>query len=148
MAIYKRPGWLTQHIANPIVAFMTGRLGRSLHGSRILTVRGRSSGEWRKTPITPLVLDGRRYLVAPRGKTQWVRNLRATGSDELRLGQSEESFQATELPNEDKVLIIGADLQARGTETAVFFGVSANPSEDELARIAPNHPIFLVSGEQ
>jgi deazaflavin-dependent oxidoreductase (nitroreductase family) len=147
MATYQRPGWLTQHIVNPLVAFVTGRLGRSLRGSRVLAVRGRRSGQWRTTPVNPLDLDGRRYLVAPRGETEWVRNLRAVGSGELRLGGAVERFRATELPDADKPPILRAYLDRWRSEAGAFFGVSANPSAADLARIAPNHPIFLIQPE-
>ena len=73
---YQRPGWFSQHVFNPLVARLT-RVGISLAGSRVLEVRGRKSGQWRRTPVNPLDFEGARYLVAPRGNTQWVRNLRA-----------------------------------------------------------------------
>ena len=56
---------------NSAVAWLTER-GLSLFGSRVLTVPGRRSGELRSTPVNLLELDGTRYLVAPRGNTQWV----------------------------------------------------------------------------
>ena len=61
---------------NQSVARLT-RMGISVYGSRVLYVRGRTSGEWRSQPVNPLNFDGNRYLVAPRGNTNWVRNLRA-----------------------------------------------------------------------
>src|SRR6187551_3246609 len=64
---YQRPGWFTKHVFNPIVAGLT-RLGVSLVGSRVLEVRGRKSGEWRRTPVNPLGYEGERYIVAPRGE--------------------------------------------------------------------------------
>ena len=54
---YQRPGWFTKHVFNPIVAGLT-RLGVSLVGSRVLEVRGRKSGEWRRTPVNPLEFEG------------------------------------------------------------------------------------------
>ena len=75
---YVRPGWFTQHVFNPAVALLT-RAGLSVWGSRELRVRGRASGEWRSTPVNLLTHGGARYLVAPRGNTQWVRNVRAAG---------------------------------------------------------------------
>ena len=63
------------------------RHGISIWGSRVLAVRGRTSGEWRTTPVNPLTHDGNRYLVAPRGHTQWVRNMRVAGGGELRVGR-------------------------------------------------------------
>lgn len=147
MATYQRPGWLTQHIANPLVAFVTGRLGRSLRGSRVLAVRGRRSGAWRSVPVNPLDLDGKRYLVAPRGETEWVRNLRAARGGELRLGRAVEPFRATEVADADKPPILCAYLDHWRSETGAFFHVTANPSDADLARIAPNHPVFLIQPE-
>ena len=74
-ARYVRPGWFTRHVFNPIVAGLT-RAGISVWGSRQLRVRGRTSGEWKSVPVNLLTSEGERYLVAPRGETQWVRNLR------------------------------------------------------------------------
>src|ERR1700675_4066522 len=92
---YVRPGWFTKHVFNRLVAIFTG-MGVSIWGSRQLAVRGRTSGEWRTTPVNLLTVDGKRYLVAPRGVTQWVRNLRVAGSGELRIGSHAEEFHATE----------------------------------------------------
>src|SRR5215218_10467014 len=101
MAHYERPGWVTRYLANPVVALLTA-LGISLRGSRILMVRGRTSGQWRQTPVNPLSLGGVRYLVAPRGTTQWVRNLRASGVGVLRLGRRGERVRAGEVTDEEK----------------------------------------------
>src|SRR5919202_1174823 len=96
MAHYQAPDAFTQRVFNPLVALLT-RLGLSVMGSRILAVRGRTSGEWRTTPVNLLEVDGVRYLVAPRGHTQWVRNLRARGEGRLLLGRRAEDFAAVEL---------------------------------------------------
>ena len=82
---YQRPGWFTKHVFNSTVAALT-RLGVSVAGSRILEVRGRKTGEWRRTPVNPLSLAGQRYLVAARGETQWVRNLRVSRAARITLG--------------------------------------------------------------
>ena len=66
---------------------MLTRLGISIAGSRVLEVRGRKSGEPRRTPVNLLTLDGARYLVAPRGHTHWVRNIRASGEGRLLVGR-------------------------------------------------------------
>src|SRR5918994_3274701 len=94
---YQRPGWFTKHVFNRIVAALT-RLGIAVAGSRVLEVRGRSSGEWRRTPVNPLSFEGSRYLVAPRGNTQWVKNLRASGEGRLVVGRRTEPFSAVEVP--------------------------------------------------
>lgn len=129
---------------NESVARLT-RLGISVYGSRVLAVRGRSSGEWRTNPVNPLTIDGARYLVAPRGNTQWVRNLRVTGSGELRIGRKAEPFTATELSDDDKPAILRAYLKKWKFEIGVFFdGVDAKAPEEKLREIAPGYPIFRV----
>lgn len=142
---YVKPGWFTRHVFNPAIAALT-RLGLSVLGSRILRVRGRKSGEWRSVPVNLLTVDGARYLVAPRGHTQWVRNLRVAGEGELRVGRRTEAFTATEVADDDKVDILRPYLKRWKAEVGVFFGgVSAKSSDDELRRIAPDHPVFRLT---
>lgn len=144
---YRKPGWFTRHVFNGAVALAT-RLGLSVWGSRVLRVRGRSSGEWRSTPVNLLRVGPDRYLVAPRGETQWVRNMRVAGGGELLLGRRTEPFAAVEVTDEDdKVEILRAYLRRWKAEVGVFFdGVSATSAESELRRIAPRHPIFRLTG--
>src|SRR5450432_1543462 len=141
---YVRPGWFTKHVFNPAVALLT-RLSISVRGSRQLRVRGRKSGEWRTTPVNLLTVDDVRYLVAPRGETQWVRNMRVAHGGELRVGRRTEQFQATELPDSDKPAILRAYLKRWKAEVGVFFGgVGPDASDDELLRIGPDHPVFRI----
>jgi deazaflavin-dependent oxidoreductase (nitroreductase family) len=141
---YIRPGWFTRHVFNPMIAALT-RAGLSVWGSRILAVRGRTSGEWRTVPVNLLSLDGQRYLVAPRGTTQWVRNLRVAGGGELRVGRKVERFTATEVAEDDKPPILRSYLRRWRAEVGVFFGgVNANAPDEELRRIAPDHPVFRL----
>ena len=129
---------------NGVVGFFT-RLGLPVAGSRVLAVRGRSSGQWRTTPVNPLRVAGERYLVAPRGQTQWVRNLRAAGAGELRKGRRAEAFTATEVADADKVPILRAYLKAWAWEVGRFFeGVDASSPDERLAEIAPGFPVFLI----
>jgi deazaflavin-dependent oxidoreductase (nitroreductase family) len=142
---FQRPGWFTKLVFNPLVAGLT-RLGVSLAGSRVLEVQGRKSGEWRSTPVNPLDHEGARYIVAPRGETQWVRNLRASGEGRLRKGGRSEEFTATELPDEEKLPLLRAYLKKWAWEVGAFFqGVGADAPDDDLRRIAPLHPIFRIS---
>jgi deazaflavin-dependent oxidoreductase (nitroreductase family) len=141
---YAKPGWFTQHVFNPLVAVLT-RAGVSVWGSRELRVRGRTSGEWRSTPVNLLTIGDERYLVAPRGETQWVRNLRVAGNGELRVGRRREEFSATEVGDADKVPILRAYLKRWKAEVGVFFdGVSATSDEADVVRIAPKHPVFRI----
>lgn len=142
---YLAPGWFTRNVFNRAVAGLT-RVGVSVYGSRILIVRGRTSGLPRSVPVNLLTYAGDRYLVAPRGTTQWVRNLRAAGEGELRLGRRTERFTATEVADADKVEVLRFYLKRWAWEVGAFFdGVGAKASDEELRRIAPDHPIFRIS---
>lgn len=143
-ARFQEPGWFTAKIFNPLVAWLTRR-GLSVAGSRVLEVKGRKSGQWRQTPVNPLSYAGERYLVAPRGHTQWVRNMRASGGGRLRLGNRVEEFRAQEVPVEDRPPIIRAYLKKWKWEVGAFFdGVGPDSEESELLRIAPDHPVFRL----
>ena len=121
------------------------KMGISVYGSRVLAVKGRKSGEWRTTPVNPLRVDGTRYLVAPRGNTQWVRNLRVVGTGELRIGGKTEPFSATEVADDEKPAILRAYLKRWKWEVNQFFGgVSPDAPDTELRRIAPDHPVFRI----
>ena len=140
-----RSGRVANNFFNSSVAWLTGH-GVSIWGSRVLYVRGRSSGQWRSNPVNVLSHDGQRYLVAPRGQTQWVRNLRAAGGGELRVGRRVERFTATELADDRKPDILRAYLARWKFEVGVFFeGVNAKATDAELLRIAPGYPVFLIS---
>jgi deazaflavin-dependent oxidoreductase (nitroreductase family) len=142
---YKRPGWFTKRVFNPVVVLLT-RTGLSVMGSRVLEVRGRKSGQPRRTPVNLLVLGSTRYLVAPRGQTEWVRNLRVSGEGRLWLGRRSEPFQASELSDEEKPPVLRAYLKRWKVEVGMFFdGVGPESSDDELRRVAPDHPVFKLS---
>ena len=143
-AHYRAPGWFTRNVFNRSVAFLT-RHGVSIAGSRVLAVRGRTSGEWRTTPVNLLDHQGRRYLVSPRGEGQWVRNLRAAGTGELRVGRRTEAFRGRELPDEEKTPVLRAYLKRWKFEVGVFFdGVGPDSSDAEILTIAGRHPAFEV----
>ncbi|WP_327410460.1 nitroreductase family deazaflavin-dependent oxidoreductase [Streptomyces sp. NBC_01281] len=141
----QKPGWFTVNILNRTVA-LTTRRGLSVWGSRVLAVRGRKSGEWRTTPVNLLTVDGKQYLVAPRGHVQWTHNMRAAGGGELRLGKKVEAFTAVEVADDDKVPLLRAYLKRWKAEVGVFFGgVGPDSSDEELRRIAPDHPVFRIA---
>ena len=133
------------NVFNRMVAGLT-KLGISVYGSRVLAVRGRTSGEWRTVPANPLTVAGQRYLVAPRGHTQWVRNLRVAGAGERRLGRKVEPFTAVELADADKTPVLREYLRKWGWEVGRFFeGVTAKASDEQLAGIAPDFPVFRIT---
>lgn len=144
---YQRPGWFTTNVFNRLVTWLT-RTGVSVFGSRVLEVRGRTSGQWRQTPVNLLSHDGAEYLVAPRGHTQWVKNLRASGEGRLRVGRRTTGFRATELSDDEKTGVLRAYLKKWKWEVGVFFGgVGPDAQDSELRRIAPDHPVFRVTPE-
>jgi hypothetical protein len=120
-----------------------GRLGRSPGGAQLLEVRGRRSGHLRATPVNPLELDGRRYLFAPRGETQWVRNFRAAREGTLSVGgRSEPITLIRELGDGEKPPVIRAYLDRWHWQVAQQVGVPKDATAEQLADIAPNHPVF------
>ncbi|MBO0728554.1 MAG: nitroreductase family deazaflavin-dependent oxidoreductase [Acidimicrobiaceae bacterium] len=141
---YQKPDWITKHIFNPTVAGLT-RMGYGWHGARVLETKGRSSGEPRRNPVNPLKFDGHEYLVAPRGETGWVRNVRAdNGHLALIKGNRREERTATEVPAEERVPILREYLKHWKAETGRFFGVKDDATNEELAAIADRHPVFRL----
>jgi F420H(2)-dependent quinone reductase len=141
---YQRPDWFTKHVFNRFVALAT-RVGISVWGSRVLRVRGRKSGEWRSSPVNLLTLGKTQYLVAPRGQTHWVRNIRVAGEGELLLGTRVQRIKVAEIPDDQKVPILREYLRRWKFEVGMFFGgVSAESSDEKLRRIAPEHPVFRL----
>ena len=133
-------------MANRGVAGLT-RLGVSVWGSRVLEVNGRKSGEPRQVPVNLLRYEGRDYIVSARGTGEWVRNVRAANGElTLLLGSRREHRHAIEVADGDKVPILRAYLKKWKAEVGVFFeGVSGQSSDEEIAAIAPKHPVFALT---
>jgi len=142
---YRPPGWFTQHVFNAAVALAT-RAGVSLWGSRVLEVQGRKSGLWRSTPVNLLTIGPDRFLVAPRGETEWVRNLRAAGGRAtLVRGRKRRAVLASEVRDQDRSAILRPYLKRWKFEVGVFFGgVRPDSPEEEFSSIAPLHPVFVL----
>lgn len=142
---YRKPGWFTKHVFNRTVAVAT-RMGLSVWGSRVLEVRGRKTGQPRRTPVNLLTVGGQTYLVAPRGETEWVKNVRAAdGRLDLLIGRRRTPYLATELRDEEKIPVLRAYLRRWKAEVGVFFdGVGPDSTDEEVAAIAPKHPVFTI----
>lgn len=131
-------------VFNGAVGWLT-KVGLPLAGSRVLSVRGRSSGEWRSTPVNPLRVGGQRYLVSPRGHTQWVRNIRVSGEGRLAAGRRTEEFRVEEVADDEKPPILRAYLAAWAWEVGRFFeNVDASSPDERLREIAPDFPVFRI----
>jgi len=144
-AHYRRPGWFTQHVTNRIVQALT-RAGISIWGSRVLEVPGRRTGQPRRVPVNVLTFEGRQYLVAARGETEWVRNVRAAhGQIDLILGHRREHRHAREIRDDEKVPILRAYLKRWKAEVGRFFdGVGPDSTDEEIRAIAHKHPVFVL----
>ena len=141
---FQQPGWFTRNVFNKAVAGLTA-MGLSVMGSRVLEVKGRKSGEWRRTPVNLLEVDGQQYLLAPRGNTQWVRNMRAAGGGRLKLGRKTEDFKATEILDDSRATLLRAYLKKWKWEVGAFFdGVGPDSTDEQLLAIAPDHPVFKI----
>lgn len=116
---------------NDITGWLVRR-GVPMMGARWLEVRGRRSGEMRGTVVNPLDLDGVTYLVAPRGDTQWVRNLRAAGECTI----SGTAYRATEIPADDRAPVIEAYLKRWGWQVKQWMRPGADPTA---------HPVFRLT---
>lgn len=125
--------WLTDH-------------GVSLLGSRVLTVPGRKTGALQRVPVNLLTLGDERYLVAVRGNTQWVRNVRAAGGAELRVGRRIERVSMEELPVSERVAVIRVYLERWGWEVSRFIeGLTKDSDDAAIAAAAPGFPVFRVT---
>ena len=142
---YIPPANLMEVWSGHVVRWLTAH-GISLLGSRVLVVRGRKSGEPRRTPVNLMELDGERYLVAPRGNTQWVRNVRAAGGGELHLGKRVEVVDLVELPVAERGPVLRVYVTKWGWEVGRFVeGLSKKSTDAEIAAVAPGMPVFRVS---
>lgn len=143
---YIKPDWFTNRVFNPLVGWLSTH-GLRLQGSAVLEVIGRKSGEPRTTPVNPLPLDGERYLLAPRGETEWVRNIRVSGRGALLTRRHREEFAVAEVPDVEKLPVIRAYLKAWAWEVGMFFeGLSAKSSDAEVMAVASSFPVFRIVG--
>jgi len=141
---YYRPPSQTERVFNRIVSALM-RLGVGAPAARQLEVRGRTSGQPRRTPVNLLQLDGEEYLVSPPGNTQWVRNIRAAGTARLLRGRRIRDIRVIEVDDAAKLPMLRAYLQRWGGALGRYFdGVNGKSSDAELLRIAPAHPVFQL----
>ena len=143
---YTRPPWIMVHVIDPLTILAVGRLGLDDHnGTRVIEVKGRKSGVWRATPVKLLERDGRRYLVAMYGETQWIRNLRAQGGGRLKKGSHLTDFRAVELADAEKLPVLRAYFKRWWSLVARMTTVtSPDASDEEITKAAPMYPVFML----
>lgn len=121
------------------------RLGLAPRYCHELLVAGRVSGKVTGRPVNVLDVDGRRYLVAPRGETQWVRNVRAAGAADLRRSRRVEHIAPIECDDVVKPALLREYLRRWHSQVAAFVGdLTAESTDDELRAAAPRFPVFEI----
>jgi deazaflavin-dependent oxidoreductase (nitroreductase family) len=118
------------------------RIGLGLRHNYLLQVKGRKTGRVHSTPVNVLELDGRRWLVAGRGRTQWVRNAEAAGEVVLRKGRRAERVRVRPVADVDKPPILSAYLGRFTLTVQRYFPVKAGAPAAEFARVAGRYPVF------
>jgi len=132
---------------NKVVGVLAG-LGIGPRDIVVLEVRGRKSGRLYATPVDVLALGGRRYLVAPRGETQWVRNATAAGAVTLRRGRRREACRLRALSADEKPRVLKAYLERYRMAVQRYFPVKAGAAEAEFRPLADRYPAFELTGER
>jgi deazaflavin-dependent oxidoreductase (nitroreductase family) len=122
-------------------------IGLGLPHNYLVQVRGRKSGKIYSTPIDLLELGGKRYLVAPRGRTQWVRNAEAAGEVMLKKGRTRLRYRIRTIPDESKHELLKAYLDRFKTTVQRYFPVPAGSPPQAFAEIAANYPVFELLPE-
>jgi deazaflavin-dependent oxidoreductase (nitroreductase family) len=114
-------------------------------GTALLQVKGRHSGQTRSVAVTWVEHEGQRYLVSPRGNTEWARNVKAAGGEAVLKHGKSESVRLEELPVAQRAPIIQAYLKKTARVTKREFGIEPDAPTEEFQRIAPDHPVFRVT---
>jgi hypothetical protein len=123
------------------------RLGIGLSHNYVLEVRGRKSGRTYATPVDVLELDGRRFLVSPRGQTQWVRNAGVVGEIALIKGSRRMNFKVRAVPETDRPPLLKAYLDRFKLTVQRYFPIPAGAPAADFQPLAPRYPVFELLPE-
>ena len=139
-----QPSWMMRQANSMLTRAL--RKGRGPKFMRLLTVRGRSSGQLRTTPVVPVVDGDRVWVVSPFGEVPWVLNARASGCIELKRGDSRTTYAVREVDAREAVPVMRRYLAMPSR----FFirrhvRVKADSSDEAIAAEAPRHPIFELT---
>jgi deazaflavin-dependent oxidoreductase (nitroreductase family) len=126
---------------NRALGFLVG-LGIGPAYMQLLQVRGRKTGRVYSTPVNILEVGGKPYLVAPRGRTQWVRNAEATGETLLKRGRQKRKYRLRAVADTEKPQILKLYLDSYKSQVQQYFPVSAGSPAATFHEIAANYPVF------
>ncbi|HVO60011.1 MAG TPA: nitroreductase/quinone reductase family protein [Terriglobales bacterium] len=143
MPTFRKPS-AGEAVFNRLFGFLVG-MGLGFPYNYLLQVRGRKTGRLYSTPIDLLELEGKKYLVAPRGRTQWVRNAEAAGEVVLKRGRYRQSFWLRAIADEHKPRFLKAYLDRFHREVQRYFPVRAGSDEQAFAIIVRDYPVFELS---
>lgn len=133
-----------ERIFNRIYGFLVG-IGVGFSYNYLLQVKGRKSGKLYSTPVDLLEMEGKRFLVAPRGRTQWVRNAEVAGEILLKKGRQSNRFKMRPLAGPEKLQVLKAYLDRFRREVQGYFPVPAESPAEAFEQIAENYPAFEIS---
>ncbi len=138
--LFQQPSTL-ERAFNRLFGLLVG-LGIGLSHNYLLKVRGRKSGRIYSTPVNLLLVDGRKYLIAPRGNTQWVRNARSEGEIWLQKGRSQRRFRVREIGDDNKPRLLKLYLDEFRLTVQRYFSIPAGSSLASFVGIASQYPTF------
>ena len=142
MTFYRRPTKVTQTF-NRFMSWLAS-LGLMPSDTITLEVKGRRSGMVRSNVVTWVKQDGERYLVSPRGESEWVRNVRAADGEAVIRHRGRQRVRLEEVPDEERAPIIKAYLAKTAMATRAHFGVDPKAEIEEFEAIAGRHPVFRI----
>ncbi len=137
---FQRPNAI-ERIFNRVFGALVG-LGFGLRHNYLLQVRGRKTGKLYAAPIDLLEIDDRKYLVCPRGRSQWVRNAEASGTVILKKGLSRREYRVVAIADQAKSALLKAYLDSFKTTVQRYFPVPAGSPSEAFASIANQYPVF------
>ncbi|MGH7418805.1 MAG: nitroreductase/quinone reductase family protein [Candidatus Rokuibacteriota bacterium] len=143
---FRRPSAL-ERIFNKAFGVVVG-LGLGLGHNYLVQVQGRRTGRVHSTPVNVLELDGRRLLVAPRGRTEWVRNAEAAGAVTLKRGRNRRRYRLRAVPPAERPVILSAYLERFRLTVQRYFPVPAGSGPAAFAEIADRYPVFELRAEE
>ena len=137
---FRKPS-AVERVFNRCFGFLVG-LGIGFKHNYLLEVRGRTSGKLHTNLIDLLEMNGKRYLVAPRGNTQWVRNAQAAGEVALKRGRFHQTFRVVPIVDGAKPPLLKAYLENFKAEVQRYFPIAAGSDVEAFADIAGDYPVF------
>jgi deazaflavin-dependent oxidoreductase (nitroreductase family) len=140
LPVFRKPS-APEALFNRLFGFLVG-LGIGPSYMQLLQVRGRKTGRVYSSPVNLLQVGGTLYLVAPRGRTQWVRNAEATGEIVLKRGRARRTYRLRPIPDSEKPETLKWYLDSYKSAVQRYFPLPAGSPAAAFRDIAPNYPVF------